>query len=316
MANAPPRARNEIFLHELFHGVQPRLGLTVPALATEHLDAADGRYWLRLEWRALARALRESGEQRNLAVRDALAFRRARRALYPASVEDERAQEITEGLAAYTGTVLAAQSAADAIVGALDLLDNAEKGESFVRTFAYTSGPAYGLLLDAASPGWTRQVRGTDDLATLVMRALAVQPATDATASATRYGGAELRASEQQREQERRERLAELRRRFVDGPVLRIPGGGSGMSNSMGAVVIPGVGTVYFGPFRASGDWGTLEAETGVLVASDGGSRRLAAPARPEGGVIAGEGWTFKSAPGWVVREGARRGDYEVVRQP
>ena len=281
VVNKTPRDRKELFLHELFHGVQPQLGLGAPALATEHLDAMDGRYWLRLEWRALARALRESGELRNLAVRDALAFRQARHMLYPASVEDERAQEITEGLAAYTGTVLAAQYAADAIVGALDLLAGAEAGAleaSFVRTFAYISGPAYGLLLDASSPGWTRRVRGTDDLATLVMRALAVQPAADATASATRYGGAEIRASEQQREQERQERLAELRRRFVDGPVLVIPGGGSGMSDSRGAAVIPGIGTVYFGPFRASGNWGTLEAEKGVLVASDGRSRRVPAP--------------------------------------
>jgi hypothetical protein len=156
VVNRTPRERKELFLHELFHGVQPQLGLMAPALATEHLDAADGRYWLRLEWRALARALRESGDERNLAVRDALAFRQARRKLYPASVEDERAQEITEGLAAYTGTVLAAQAAADAIAGAVDLLANAEAGESFVRTFAYISGPAYGLLLDASSPGWTR----------------------------------------------------------------------------------------------------------------------------------------------------------------
>ena len=318
VVNKTPRSRKELFLHELFHGVQPRLGLGAAALATEHLDAADGRYWLRLEWRALARALRESGDERNLAVREALAFRQARRMLYPASVEDERAQEIAEGLAAYTGTVLAAPSAADAIVSAVDLLEGAETTAleaSFVRTFAYVSGPAYGLLLDASSPDWTRKVRGTDDLGTLLMRALAVQPATDATASATRYGGAEIRASEQKREQERQERLAELRRRFVDGPVLRIPGGGSGMSDSRGAVVIPGVGTVYFGPFRASGVWGTLEAEKGVLVASDGGSRRLAAPARPDGGSIAGDGWTFKAAPGWVVHEGSRRGDYEVVRQ-
>lgn len=315
VVNRTPRDRKELFLHERFHVVQPTLGLGAPALATEHLDAVGGRYWLRLEWRALARALRESGEPRNLAVRDALAFRLARRMLYPASVEDERAQEITEGLAAYTGTVLAAQSAADAIVSALDLLATAEAEESFVRTFAYKTGPAYGLLLDASSPGWTRRVRGTDDLATLLMHAIAVQPATDATASATRYGGAEIRASEQQREQERQQRLAELRQRFVEGPVLRIPGGGSGMSDSRGAVVIPGVGTVYFGPFRASGDWGTLEAEKGVLVASDGGSRRLAAPARPDGAAIAGDGWTFKAAPGWVVREGSRRGDYEVVRQ-
>jgi hypothetical protein len=315
VANATPRHRMEIFLHELFHGVQPQLGLMAPARATEHLDAADGRYWLRLEWRALARALRESGEPRNLAVRDALAFRQARRMLYPASVEDERAQEITEGLAAYTGTVLAAQSAADAIVGALELLANAEAEESFVRTFAYKSGPAYGLLLDASSPGWTRRVRGTDDLGTLVMRALGVQPATDATTSATRYGGAEIRASEQKRDQERQERLAELRRRFVDGPVLVITGAGSGMSDSRGAAVIPGIGTVYFGPYRQSGAWGSLEAEKGVLVASDGSSRRVPAPVRRDDGTFAGDGWTFKAAPGWVVREGARRGDFEVVRK-
>jgi len=315
VVNRTPRERNELLLHELFHGVQKQLGLGAPALATEHLDAADGRFWLRLEWRALARALRESGDERNLAVRDALAFRQARRTLYPGSVADERGQEITEGLAAYTGTVLAAPSATDAIAGALDLLARAEAEESFVRTFAYKTGPAYGLLLDASSPGWTRRVRGTDDLATLLMRALALQPATDATASATRYGGAELRAAELKREQERQERLAELRRRFVDGPVLRIPGGGSGMSDSRGAVVIPGGGTVYFGPFRASGAWGTLEAEKGVLVASDGRSRRMSAPVRRDDVTLTGDGWTFKAAAGWVIREGSRRGDYEVVRQ-
>jgi acetyl esterase/lipase len=317
VAHRTPRERKELFLHELFHGVQPQLGLVAPARETEHLDAADGRYWLRLEWRALARALRESGEPRSIAVRDALAFRQARRMLYAASVEDERGQEIGEGLASYTGTVLAAESAANAIVRAVDLLAGMEAAAldaSFVRTFAYVSGPAYGLLLDASSPDWRRRVRGTDDLGTLVMRALAVQPATDATASATRYGGAEIRAAEEQREQERQERLAELRQRFVDGPVLVVPGGGSGMSDSRGATVIPGIGTVYFGPYRASSGWGTLEAEKGVLIASDGRSRRVSAPVRRDDGTFAGDGWTFKGAAGWVIREGSRRGDYEVVR--
>jgi hypothetical protein len=317
VANRTPRQRRELFLHELFHGVQRQLGLGAPTQNTEHLDAMEGRYWLRLEWRALARALRESGEQRNLAVRDALAFRQVRHKLFPANVEDERGQEITEGLAAYTGTVLAADSGADAIANALDLLVGAETTAveaSFVRTFAYNSGPAYGLLLDAASPGWTRRVRGTDDLTALLMQALAIQPATDAASSATRYGGAEIRASEEKREHERQERLAELRLRFVDGPVLQIPGG-SHSYDTRGAVVIPGVGTVYFGPFRASGDWGTLEAEKGVLVASDGSSRRVPAPVRRDDVTVAGGGWTFKAAAGWVVREGARRGDYEVVRQ-
>ena len=310
-----PRRRRELFIHELFHGVEPQLGLIVPALATEHLDELDGRYWLRLEWRALARALRESGAQRNVAVSEALAFRETRRRLYPGSTERERASEITEGLAAYTGTVIAAESTADATASAVDQLAEAEVQESFVRTFAYASGPAYGLLLDTSSDGWRRKLRPTDDLATLLMNALSVQPAMDATLSATRYGGAELRDAEQQREQQRQQRVAELRRRFVDGPVLIIPAAGGGNFDSRGAVAISGVGTVYFGAFRSSGEWGTLVADTGVLVTSDGISRRVSAPVRRADGTYSGDGWTFKAAAGWIVREAARRGDYEVVRR-
>ena len=275
MATETPRVRNEMLLHELFHVVQPQLGLGVrDSCRAEHLDAVDGRYWLRLEWRALARALRESGEPRALAIRDALAFRQARRTRYPDKVESERALDINEGLASYTGTVLAAPSEADAIASALDELAAAEGGESFVRTFAYASGPAYGLLLDAASPGWTRRVRAQRrPRPSLLMRALAVQPAADAAAAAARYGGAELRAAEQQREQQRQARIAELRRRFVDGPVLVMPGGGSGISNSRGAVVIPDVGTVYFGAYRMIGSVGQRSKRRTACS-----SRAMAAP--------------------------------------
>jgi hypothetical protein len=270
---------------------------------------------MRLEFRALARALRESGELRAHAVREALAFRQARHMRYPDKVQSERALYITEGFASYTGTVLAAPSAADAIARGIELLEAELGGDSFVRTFTYTSGPAYGLLLDAASPGWTRTARGSDDPPVMLMRALGVQPVADAAAAAARYGGTEIRAVEERREQQRQARIAELRQRFVDGPVFVLACGGSGTSNSLGAVVIPGAGTVYFHPYRLSGPCGTLVAENGVLEASDGGLRSLPAPVRGDDATISGDGWTFKAAAGWVVREGARKGDYEVVRQ-
>jgi hypothetical protein len=315
IANWPARTRGEAFVHESFHIVQMRLGLGVETDSAEHLDSVDGRYWMQLEWRALDRALRESGESRARSVCEALAFRQARHTRFPDKVETERALDINEGLASYTGTVLAAPSAADAIARALDLLVAHAGGESFVRTFAYASGPAYGLLLDAAAPGWPRTVRASDDPAALLMRALGVQPVVDATAAAVRYGGAELRAAEEQREQQRQARIAELRRQFVDGPVLVMPGAGSGLSNSLGAVVIPDVGTIYFHAYRMTGEWGALEADKGVLVSTDGRTRRLPAPVRRDDITVDGDGWTVKAAPGWVVREGARRGDYELIRQ-
>jgi hypothetical protein len=46
VVNRTPRERKELFLHELFHGVQSQLGLTAPALTSEHLDAVDGRAWM------------------------------------------------------------------------------------------------------------------------------------------------------------------------------------------------------------------------------------------------------------------------------
>ena len=201
LVNAPPLHAREILLHELFHGiVQAKLGLAASELSNEHLDVMEGRYWLRLECRALARALQESGAQRNTAVRDALAFRQARRMLYKGSAENERALEINEGIASYTGVAAASDSAAGAATRAIEILSACEGDHSFVRTFAYWTGPAYGLLLDASSSGWRQRIRNTDDFAALLAGAFTVPPATDPAASASRYGGAEIRAAEEQRE--------------------------------------------------------------------------------------------------------------------
>jgi hypothetical protein len=324
IANWPARTRGEAFLHESFHIIQRSKGIAAPdprrigpdvQSENEHLDAAEGRYWLRLEWRALARSLRESGGPRAQAVRDALAFRQARHTRFPDHVVSEYVLDMNEGLAAYTGTVLAAPSGAEAIARALELLTEAEDGDSFVRTFSYTSGPAYGLLLDAASPGWTRKMSASDEPAVLLARALGVQAAPDPAAAAARYGGADLRAAEDQRDQQRQARIAELRRRFIDGPVFVMPGGGSGYTDSHGALVIPDAGTVYFGKYIMSGPWGRLEAGNGVLIATDGRTRRLPAPVRGDDTTISGDGWTFKAAADWVVHDGGRRGDYELVRR-
>jgi len=65
----------------------------------------------------------------------------------------------------------------------------------------------------------------------------------------------------------------------------------------------------------SGGPWGALVAEKGVLLASDGQSRSVPAPVSRDDGAVAGDGWTFTPAAGWIVREGARRGDFEVDRK-
>ena len=93
---------------------------------------------------------------------------------------------------------------------------------------------------------------------------------TDVAVAAARYDAAPLRTAEEARDRSRQSRVAELRRRFVDGPVLTMPAVGSGTSDSTGAVGIPGAGTVFFRDFTLSAQLGPLNADGGVLRAADG----------------------------------------------
>jgi len=309
-----PRTRGMLMLHELFHRIQPELGLITTSGQNAHLDTVDGRVWLRLEWRALARALGQSGEGRKRAVSDAAGFRLARRSQFANSAENERVEEIREGLAQYTGTVATAASHPEAVASVIEQLAAAEQHETFLQQ-AYTTGVAYGILLDDAWTDWRRRVRSDSDLGQMLMAALDVTPVANAVEASARYGGAELRAAEQTRAEQRRARLLELRNRFVDGPGLLVPSGGGGTFNAVGATPIPGAGTVFVLPYRQRGAWGTLEATKGVMVNEDG-TRRLPGPVRIEGTTLTGDGWTVTVAPGWTVRSGPRPGDYQITRDP
>jgi hypothetical protein len=305
------RTRQMFMLHELFHRIQPELGLVTLSGQNPHLDTVEGRIWLRLEWRALARGLDQSGQDRKRAVSDAAAFRLTRRSQFTNSAENERREEITEGLAQYTGTVAASASHAEAVAGAIEQLAAAEQHETFLQQ-AYTTGVAYGILLDDASADWRRRVRSDSDLAQMLMTALNVTPTANVVEASKHYGGAELRTTEQMRAEQRTARMRDLRKRFVDGPVLVVPSGGGGSFNAAGATPIPGGGTVYILPYRQKGDWGTLDATNGVLVGDDG-TRRLPGPFHIDGTNVTGEGWTVTVATGWIVRPGARSGDYQII---
>lgn len=110
----------------------------------------------------LWRGLGESGEDRKRTVSDAATFRLRRRSQFANAAENERVEEIGEGLAQYTGTVATAASHAEAVASALEQLAAAEQHETFLQQ-AYTTGVAYGILLDTDSPDWRRRVSGPSD---------------------------------------------------------------------------------------------------------------------------------------------------------
>jgi hypothetical protein len=313
-----PDTRQQVMLHGLFHRIQPELGFMQGMQGdgfNEHLDTLEGRIWMQLEWRALRRAVESSGSDRAKAIADALAFRLERRRRFPRAADNERRDEIREGLASYTGIAAWANSAADARRAAAAAAAGGELQTSFVGNFEAASGPAYGVLLDDLLPGWRRQLRGTSDLGDLLASAISRPPTTDVAAAAARYDGATLRTAEEARDRAQQVRVAELRRRFVDGPVLTMPAGGSGTSDTTGSVVIPGAGTVFFRNFTLSAKWGRLNANNGVLRSADGTTLSVPVTMPLEGTTLRGDGWSATLNSGWVVRPAARSGSFVIVRE-
>ena len=186
---------------------------------------------------------------------------------------------------------------------------------SFVGNFEAASGPAYGVLLDELLPDWRRQVRAASDLGDLLASAIGRPPTTDVATAAARYDGAALRTAEEARDRAQQVRVAELRRRFVDGPVLTMPGLGSGTSNTNGSVGIPDVGTVFFGNFTLSARWGRLTANGGVLRAVGGATLSVPVTKPLEGTTLEGDGWSATLSSGWVVRPAERPGSFTIVAE-
>ena len=275
--------RQQNLIHGLFHRIQDQLGLITNDGNNEHLDTLEGRVWLRLEWRALHRAVESSGSDQAMAIADALAFRHERRRRFPSAAEEERREEIREGLASYTGIAVWANSPADARRAAAEAAAGGEAMQNFVGNFEAASGPAYGVLLDDLLPGWRRQVRATSDLGDMLASAINRPPTTDLAVAAARYDGAMLRTAEEARDRAQQVRVAELRRHFVDGPVLTMPAPGSGTSDTTDSVGIPGAGTVFFRNFTLAAQWGRLNANGGVLRAADGATLSVPVTGRSKG---------------------------------
>ncbi len=313
--------RIKLLVHESFHRVQPGLGLWGLDPMSPALDEREGRVWLRLELHALARALTASDEMARGSVRDALLFRAYRHSLYPGADTLEAALERQEGLAEYTGAVVALATTGEGPDRVVRDMVAFERRSSYVRSFAYGTGPALGLLLDRFRPGWRGALRARPDMAALLAEAVRFASpapaiiAQRASARAQEYGGAAVSSEEDGRDRERRARLADFRARLIDGPLLILTQRGIGrVFDPNGMVPLDDQGTVYIeASFTA--EWGKLMVTKGALLSAD--FRRLTVPAptdvdrRP----LQGNGWTLELADGWDLHPSTTRaGDWEVSR--
>jgi hypothetical protein len=306
-------SRADLMLHESFHGIEPALGLSAAVTTNAHLDTHDGRLWLQLEWLALREALKKSGEERKVAVQDALLFRQYRRQLFPLATKEECQMEMHEGLAQYTGHVLCGLPS-NLIARQLGVqLDAAQTEESLVSSFAYWSGSAYGLLLDTYGADWRSGLTSASDFGQLLLKASGISalPVTSEKVEQRlkAYDGASVRAFEDERETNRKQQLEKYRGLFVNGPTLLIPLQQMQFTyNPSNLCPLDTLGTVY-PTMRLTDIWGTLDVENGALLAKNMTSVTLSAPSDTAARPIVGDGWVLQLKTGWTIRPGERRGD-------
>ncbi|MCP4896591.1 MAG: hypothetical protein GY906_06400 [bacterium] len=293
------RARRALLLHEAWHRVQDDLSLPMQSCDNNHLEHIQARMWMRLEWRALTRALGQD-EHRRAALEDALLFRSQRQLLFPGADQQEACLELNEGLAEYTGMRVGyGRGMAEMVI---EKLAASESQESLTRSFAYLSGPAYALLLDELVPGWRSRLSIDSDLGQLAAQALPnlSRDLAQVVAKAAPYGYQLVREREEERGRERALRQAGLRGRLVDAPGLVLPLENMEMQfNPHDVVGLEPHGTVYMTLTIRDG-WGKLEATDGALIASD--FRSVAVPGGPigaDGSIIVGESWSLELEDGW-----------------
>lgn len=312
-------ARSILLMHESWHRIQDEIGLKAVNADQPHLATEGGRVSLRLELRALSAALvANDPAERRRAAEDALSFRAWRYARFPEAEVAEDAMERHEGVAEYTGRRL---SRDDAKVR--HLAEHLEKGDrvrEYARSFAYYTGPAYGVLLDTAAPQWRTNWDRREGLAQMLSQALGLSPAADDESFAlrgARYDAGALQVEEAERARVQAVRIAHLRARLVDGPLLVAPVTGANFNFDPNRVTpLPPQGTVY-GVIRVAADWGVLEVERDGLLSTDWSRLTVA-----HDGVLStdvglkGEGWTLTLKPGWETAPGPRGGDWTIRRRP
>jgi len=301
--------RRVLLAHEAWHRVQAAIGLPPEAAPPNaHLDTERGRLLLRLEMRALDQALRSRGAARWRAARDALSFRLARLLEFPEGAVSEAALDRNEGLAAYTGVKLGAGSEAESF--ASRTLVRFDRRRSLGRSYAYATGPAYGLLLDARGAEWRSrlaQETASDMLRRVLGGTLSQRGLADA---AHRYRGEAIEAEESARAEEDRLWIGRMQAQYVEGPRLILPvterGGGSFDPNQVRT--IPGLG-VYYGYREVTDVWGQLRASEGALIMAN--PNRVIV-ARPDATALAGPGWTLTLAAGFRLNGPDASGAYTL----
>ena len=294
-------------IHALFHSFQKEKGINPESFNIVIMDEKEARLWMKLEWKALKKAITSDGEEQILAIRDALIFRGSNRESYPRYELLENRFETYEGLATFTYYLLGTGTPGEFRTNMLEYLDRIYTFQSYARSYGAIHGALYATLLHDKGFDFKSISPDTTDLGRLVRLQYQIElpeKCRDVAGSiALHYNINEIYREEDQRLVEMRERLLSRVSVFTEKPVVLLELESPSFDFEPEDVsYLDTVGTLYHG-LRVSDNWGKLTVDEGDgLVSNNYKYIRITAKGLKEDrNHITGEGWQIILSDGWEV---------------
>ncbi len=264
-----------LITHERWHCLQTDLGLSAGSDNNAHLDTEANRVALRLEFRALSEALAQQTYKWKKHAKAALAFRSSRGENHQLNTKhllQEAMLERNEGLAEYTGQFFAYPKNDQSKL--INQLKEADRKESYLRSFAYLTGPAYGRLLERCDTSWIKKIATNFDFPTALQKCLGANQEKNKKAYLKLLGNANynaiaVRESERLRTEVQSKRIELGKKMFGKAPYVELELINPNVQFDPNTLfAIPELGLLYQG-MTLNADWGKLTATSGVLLDSD-----------------------------------------------
>ena len=305
-------------IHGLFHCIQKESGIDPLRFNIKLMDGKSQRLLLKLEWRALRKAIGAEGDTRSQALRDALIFREARREQFPQEIKDENSFESYEGLATFTYAILCHGSQEETKKYILETLSRFYGFQSYSRSYGFIHGALYAFL--AYEKGMNFDIAKSDslDLARLTRDIYDIQLpgiCRDVAGSlAVSYELESIYKEEEERLAQSKERMHRQISVFTEKPVVFLTLESPYFDFEPEDIQsIDTLGTIY-NSIRISDNWGKLAVEKGgCLISYNLRTLRITAKNLKESkNHFYGDGWHLILNNDWEI---TRQDDNYLVRQ-
>lgn len=294
-------------IHGLFHSFQESSGNKVQSYNTANMDDKNARLWIKLEWKALRKAINSEGEDKQLAIRDALIFRGSNHEFYPKCVSDEIRFENYEGLATFTYLLLYSESQEEFKTRLFETLDRIYSFQSYARSYGSIHGALYATLLYQKGFDFSK-IKSVDiDLAAIVKEQYGIQlpeVCRDIAGSlAVSYDLETIYNEEAKRKADIMENIHRQISVFTEKPVVFLELESPYFDFEPEDIhPMDTIGTLY-NRMRISDNWGKLTVDKGGCLLSNNLKlvRVTARGYKADKNKIEGDGWHLTLNDGWEL---------------